>query len=129
MDEGNKRQQSNSPAQATEARTLRQQLDDVENQEQQNNWCFMGFPEDNKNGDALSSVSKTLLKILNIDLPKGLEIDRAHRIWAEIPGFWLTYACKTHRRQVFEILEPHRSSRIDAHKKGKISWKELQIMI
>lgn len=37
LGEGNKRQRSNSPAQATEVKTLQQQLDDVENQEQQNN--------------------------------------------------------------------------------------------
>lgn len=95
LEEGNKRQQSNSPAQATEVKTLQQQLDDVENQEQQNNWCFIGFPEDNKNGDALSSVSKTLLRILNIDFLRGLDFDRDTRILVNLrlqdpssTGFW-----------------------------------------
>lgn len=33
LEKGNKKQQSNSPAKATEVKTLQQQLDDVENQE------------------------------------------------------------------------------------------------
>lgn len=52
----------------------------MENIERRNNLCFLGFAEPCERNDMVGFLKATLPTLLNIDFPKGLEIEKAHRL-------------------------------------------------
>ena len=80
LEDEHERQKVNLAASAAEVETLRQKLDDIENREQRNYLRFVGFPEDCEDNGAVLFQERVLPKILNIEFPKGLEVERAHRV-------------------------------------------------
>nr|CAG5997647.1 unnamed protein product [Menidia menidia] len=81
LEDEHERRKANPAATADEVALLQQKLD-IENRERRNNLRFVGFPEGCDDHDAVHFLEETIPKIFNLDFPKGLENERAHRIGA-----------------------------------------------
>uniref|UniRef100_A0A087X3W3 L1 transposable element RRM domain-containing protein n=1 Tax=Poecilia formosa TaxID=48698 RepID=A0A087X3W3_POEFO len=86
LEDAREKQEANPMASSAEVEILRQKLDDMENRERRNNLRFLGFTESCEGSDLVAFLKPTLPTLLNINFPKGLEIDRAHRLGQLSPG-------------------------------------------
>lgn len=68
------------PARTSELEQMRKWVDDLEAHGRRNNLRFQGFPEDSERGNAVKFLEDLLPQLLNIQFPRGLIIERAHRI-------------------------------------------------
>lgn len=80
LEEAHERLEANPPASSEEVEVPRQKIDDMENRERRNNLRFLGFTETCEGSDAVAFLNATIPTLFNISFPKGLEIERAHRL-------------------------------------------------
>lgn len=126
LEDANKTLEENPPATKSEVELLRQKLDDLENRNRRNNLRFVGFPEGCEGQDAATFLSDAIPQLLNIDFPRGLDIDRAHRaLTRRKPDD------QPPRAIVARFLRFQDRERImeAARRLGKLSWDGHRVMI
>lgn len=130
LEDEHERRKANPAATADEVAVLQQKLDDIENRERRNNLRFVGFPEGCEDKDAVHFLEETIPKIFNLDFPKGLEIERAHRIGAP-PRRYDGDQPPRARALIARFLRVQDRNRIAeaARKLGDVSWEEHRVMV
>lgn len=126
LEDINKTLTADPPATRAELESLRERVDDLDSRSRRNNLVFVGFPESCEDSGALSFLAGVIPDIIELDFPKGLEIDRAHRALAPRRADG-----QPPRAIVARFLRYQDRDRImqAARNKGKLMWRGHRIMI
>lgn len=129
LEDAHQKQETNPSASSAEVEIMRQRIDDMENRERRNNLRFLGFAESCEGNDMVAFLKATLPTLLGIDFPKGLEIERAHRLGplSQNQGNQLSRPRPIIARFV-SFQDRERIARA-AREKGNMTWKERRIMV
>ncbi|RVE58519.1 hypothetical protein OJAV_G00210120 [Oryzias javanicus] len=130
LEDAHRAQEGNPSASKAEVETLRQKMDDFENRERRNNLRFMGFHEGCEEDNAVKFLEEIIPKIFNINFPKGLEIERAHRLGSR-PGRGEGSQALRPRPIIARFLRFQDRDRIAeaARKMGTVTWERRRIMV
>ena len=81
LEDASKAAEADPPATRSEVAELREMIDSLENRCRRNNLRFVGFPEGCcEEEETLAFIQDTIPRLLNLQFPGGLELDRCHRI-------------------------------------------------
>lgn len=125
LEDATETSRANPPAPMSELVQMQKWVDDLEARSRRNNLRIRGFPEGCEGDSAVNFLEKVLPEILDIDFPRGLIIERAHRTLAPHQ--------KGHppRAIIAKFLCFQDVSRIQraARTKGELAWDSNKISI
>ncbi|KAK7893158.1 hypothetical protein WMY93_022310 [Mugilogobius chulae] len=116
---------SDPPVTASQMDSIRKWIDDLEARGRRNNLRFSGFPEGCEEGNAVAFLEKLLPQLLDIQFPRGLIIERAHRtLTAQRNG-------KSFRSIIAKFLNFQDVKTIQraAREKSNVEWRGQKICV
>lgn len=123
-------QKENPLASSAELEALREDVDDMENRERRNNLRFLGFVESCEGKDTVSFLEETIPTLFKLAFPKGLEIERAHRL-GPLPRSHDGIQPSRPRPIIARFLRFQDRDRIAAAARvmGNVMWGEHRVMV